>query len=139
MSRQFPAIRYNNGVATIGIDDGDLTVRLHPLEMALALRLRVRIPLTAIRSVTVHDNPMASPAVEELKRGLAAGGARGVSLAVIGPRAKYRDGRALVIVWRNSRSVVVELGANSTPWRLLVLSQKHVDEVVARIVAAARL
>ena len=108
------------------VGDG-LVVRLSPLEKLMAFRGNVRIPVSAVETVEVQDGPLRrSPAVEA-EMGFAARGAPGARVATIGPRAKYKGGRALIVVWRNGRSVVVQVGANETGYRLLVVSDRHAD------------
>ena len=104
----------------------------------MALRASVTVPLTAVRSVTVEERPLtSSSAMTDVRMGFSAGGAPGATLATIGPRARYRDGRALIVVWRNSRSVIVDLAPNDTPWRLLIVSQRSAEQVAERLKTAA--
>jgi hypothetical protein len=104
----------------------------------MACRRGVRVPLDAIESVHVQDRPLTrSPIMNDVRMGFAAGGAPGMTLATVGPRAVYRDGRALLIVWRNGRSVILDLAPNDTGWRLLIVSRRDADEVPETIRAAA--
>jgi hypothetical protein len=103
----------------------------------MAFRRGVRVPLDAIESVHVQDRPLTrSPIMNEVSMGFAAGGAPGMTLATVGPRAGYRDGRALLIVWRNGRSVILRLAPNDTAWRLLIVSRRDADGVAESIRAA---
>jgi hypothetical protein len=111
---------------------------LNFLEAAMAFRSGVRVPLDAIESVHVQDRPLTqSPIMNEVRMGFAASSAPGMTLATVGPRAVYRDGRALLIVWRNGRSVILRLAPNDTGWRLLIVSRRDADEVAETIRAAA--
>lgn len=124
----------SGAVARIAIADSSLVVRLNPLEAAMAVRRTVTVPLAAVRRVSVEDRPLTSSSVmHEVEMSFAAGGAPGMTFATVGPRARFRDGRALIVVWRNSRSVIVELIPNETPWRLLVISLKNADLVAERL------
>lgn len=125
-------------MARIEVERRSLVVRLNVLEAAMALRARVAVPLDAVESVAVEDHPLKRASImNDVTMGFAAGGAPGMTLATIGPRAKYRGGRALLIVWRNGRSVVIRLAPNDTAWRLLVVSMRDADEVAARVRAAS--
>jgi hypothetical protein len=125
-------------VARVQVDGRSVVVRLNLLETAMAFRSGVRVPLDAIESVHVQDRPLTrSPIMKEVRMGFAASGAPGVTLATVGPRAVYRDGRALLIVWRNGRSVILCLAPNDTGWRLLIVSQRDADEVAETVRAAA--
>jgi hypothetical protein len=75
----------------------------------------------------------------EVHMGWAAGGAPLATLATVGPRAKYKDGRAFIVVWRNGDSVVVELAPNETKWRLLVISTRDAVSTADRVRSAARI
>jgi hypothetical protein len=123
-------------VARLRIADGNLVVRLNPIEVVMALRTNVTVPLSAVRSVAVENHPLTSGSVLNVRLGFAASGAPLSLIATVGPRANYRDGRAFVVVWRNARSVVVELATNQTPWRLLVVSTKAANEVAQRLQTA---
>jgi hypothetical protein len=104
----------------------------------MAFRRGVRVPLDAIESVQVQNRPLTrSPVMNGVRMGFAAGGAPGMTLATVGPRAVYRDGRALLIVWGNGRSVILRLAPNDTGWRLVIVSQRDADEVAETIRAAA--
>lgn len=71
--------------------------------------------------------------------GFAAATAPNRRLATVGPRARADDGKAFVVVYRNSRSVVVELDPTFTPWALFVVSSRDPETDAAAIRRAAGL
>lgn len=125
-------------VAQIHVNGGLLVVRLNLLETAMAARRSVRVPLDAVESVTVEDRPLTRASImNDVTMGFAAASAPAMTLATVGPRAKHNDGRALLIVWRNGRSVVIRLAPNDTAWRRLVISRRDAEVVAARVRAAS--
>jgi len=115
---------------------GEVVVRLNPLEQFFALRRSVRVPLSLVRSVSALDDPLSSALIREVKMGFTARTAPGQKLICCGPRATWRGGQALLVVYGNGRSVVVELDESSPKWRLLVVSVSNPDAVVDQLTAA---
>ena len=121
-------------VAQLRIDGEDLLVRLNWLEKCLALRRNVHVPIFKIRSATVLNEPLKS----QLYRDIFGRTAPRARLGCVAPWATWQGGQALVIIYGNKPSVVVELGPNDAKWRLIVLSTKHAGDVATRVNDAAR-
>lgn len=125
-------------MANVSIQHNQLVVKLNVVETAMALRRNVRVPLASIESVSVLSHPVSSlpGPMADVTMGFAASTAPLAHLATVGPRAKYRDGQALVIVWGNRPSVAVELNPTAGRWRLLVVSVPE-PQAVAQAVGSA--
>jgi hypothetical protein len=127
-------------VARLVLEGTQLSVRLNAIEVVMALRRRVTAPVAAVRSVAVQDRPLTrGPFMADVRMGWAAGGAPLGTVATVGPRARYKDGRAFLVVWRNAASVVVDLGPNETSWRLLVISTRDAAATAAMVRSGAGL
>lgn len=124
------------GVARMRVSQGELVVKLNPVEQFFALRRSVHVPLSWVRDVSVLDRPLDSALVREVKMGFAARTAPARGLICCGPRATWREGQALLVVYGNSRSVVVELGESSPKWRLLLVSVSDPETVTDQITGA---
>lgn len=81
---------------------GDLVVRLTPLERLGALRGDVRVPLVAVRSVSVAARPW------EALRGIRAPGTGFPGLTMLGT-CRGRFGKDFAAVYRKSTAVLIEL------------------------------
>lgn len=126
------------GVARVLIRHHQLVLKLNCVEKVMALRRNVRVPLGSVESVSVLSRPVSSgrsPMID-VSMGFAASSAPLAGVATIGPRARYLDGQALVIVWGNRPAVVVELNPEAGRWRLLVVSVSEPDAVAGRIRSA---
>ncbi|MGB6057166.1 MAG: hypothetical protein WBF71_02805 [Microthrixaceae bacterium] len=122
------------------VQHGELIVRLNLVEQLMALRRGVRVSLDSIKKVSVLSKPISSfpgPMID-VHMGLAASSAPLAHLATIGPRATYRDGAALVVVWKDRPSVAIELHPTAGRWRLIVASVREPQAVAGQIVAALR-
>lgn len=127
-------------MARLVLDGHDLTVVLNPVESLMAVRHKVTVPLGEVQSVAVQRKPLSEGSfMADARMGFAAAGAPLQRLATVGPRTRYKDGRAFIVVWRNGESVVIELGANRTGWRLLVVSTSDAHREARLIRIAARL
>src|SRR5262249_53508973 len=108
-----------DGVAHVLASQGEIIVKLNPVEQFFAWRRSVHVPVSLVRAVSATDHPLNSPLVREVKMGFAARTAPGRGLICCGPRATWRGGQALLVVYGNSRSIVIELAESSPKWRLL--------------------
>lgn len=125
-------------MARLLIRHHQLVVKLNFLEKVMALRGNVRVPLAKVETVSVLPHPVTSiraPMID-VSMGFAASSAPLARVATIGPRARYLDGHALVIVWGNRPSVVVEMNPGAGRWRLLVVSVPEPDAVAQRVRSA---
>jgi hypothetical protein len=128
--------RYDPTVAKLVVRGDRVVVRLNPLEKVAAFRRNVTVPLRAITSVTVVDRPWDHLIPERVTTGFAASTAPGATVATIGPRASSGDGKALLVVYRNRRSVVIEIDTTSSRHSLVVVSVRDPDAAVAMIAAS---
>lgn len=116
----------------------EIVVKLNPVEQFLAMRRSVHIPMSLVHAVSVTDHPLDSGWVREVKMGFAARTAPGRGLICCGPRATWRGGQALLVVYGNRRSVVIELVESSPKWRLLLVSASDSDAVADTITSIVR-
>ncbi len=70
--------------------------------------------------------------------GFAARAAPGQRLICCGPRATWRGGKALMVVYRNRQALDVELEPGESGYRLLVVSVDRPDEIAQQITDATR-
>jgi hypothetical protein len=120
-------------VAKVRTSQDEIVVKLNPVEQFFAVRRSVHVPLSLVRAVSVTDHPLDSALVREVKMGFAARTAPGRGLICCGPRATWRGGQALLVVYGNSRSVVIQLAESSPKWRLLLVSVSDPDAVAETI------
>lgn len=99
------------------------------------MRGSVTVPLSSVASVRVVDRPLSKQPVQSVRMGSAAAGAPLSKLAMIGPRATFRDGKALVVIWGNRRALVLELGDGAGEWRLIAVSGRDVDRAASQLSA----
>lgn len=126
-------------VARLRVAGDELVVDLNLIEKLAALRGDVRVPLASVRHVWTTDRPWDSLIPKRVKMGFASSGAPGRTFVTVGPRATTENGKAMVVVYRNSRSVVVEVEPGATPWALLVVSSSDADVSAETLRRAARL
>lgn len=119
-------------MARFFVSDGELLLKLNPVEQLAALRRSVRAPFAAVKSVRVDQRPW-SGVLLEARMGFAAAGAPGNRLITAGPRAKTADGADLVaFVYLNRPSVVVDVDDGGR--RMLIVASARHPERVARAV-----
>ena len=114
-------------MARVGREGDELVVRLNDLEKAGALRGDVRVPLSAVRAVTVSERPFRD------LRGLRAPGAGLPGVIALGTW-RYRGGKDFAALYRGGPALVVELDEGAPYRRLLVSAHDAValrDELVA--------
>lgn len=110
--------------------DGTVEIKLNALEKVLALRRNISIPVAEVRSVAVVDRPWDQLIPDRVSMGFAAATAPGRTIATVGPRARSGSGRALVVVYRNRPSIVMEVDPARTDWSLIVVSVKQPESVL---------
>ena len=127
-------------MARLSWDEDDLLLRLNWLEKLGDLSLRiVKVPLTAIQTVEVVNDPHSHLLSYDIDIGFAGNGAPARKIMTLKTRAKIGEGgRAAVVEYLNRPAVVVRLGENTTPWRILVVSSKHAAQVASAIRDAAK-
>jgi hypothetical protein len=114
-------------MARVGREGDELVVRLNDLEKAGALRGDVRVPLSAVRTVTVSERPFRD------LRGLRAPGAGLPGVIALGTW-RYRGGKDFAALYRGGPALVVELDEGAPYRRLLVSAHDAValrEELVA--------
>jgi hypothetical protein len=114
-------------MARVGREGDELVVRLNDLEKAGALRGDVRVPLSAVRTVTVSERPFRD------LRGLRAPGAGLPGVIALGTW-RYRGGKDFAALYRGGPALVVELDEDAPYRRLLVSAHDAValrEELVA--------
>ena len=121
------------------IDGDTVGLCLNPLEKLLDLHWStVRVPLSAVQDVSVLK-PYPDLVTNEISSGFAGDTAPNRVMLSLKTRARARrGGLASVAVYLNRRAVVVHLAVNPTPWRLIIVSERHPDEVAARLQAAVK-
>jgi hypothetical protein len=127
---------YGVGVAQLQVKGGNLVVRLSALERIASLRRNVSIPITAVLGASIVDRPWDRFIPDRVRMGFTTRTAPGRTLATIGPRATSGTGQALVVVYANRRSVVLELDVAQSRWSMVVLSARH-PEAALKLVQAA--
>ncbi len=112
-------------MAAIRISGGNLIVKLSHLEKAGAMRGDVQVPVSAVRTVRVVDDPW-----KELK-GVRAPGTGWPGVIALGTRRGGAGGKQFAAVYRHRRAIVIELvGADFVR---LIVSLNDPDGVAARI------
>jgi hypothetical protein len=114
-------------MARVGREGDELVVRLNDLEKAGALRGDVRVPLSAVRAVTVSERPFRD------LRGIRAPGAGLPGVIALGTW-RYRGGKDFAALYRGGPALVVELDEGAPYRRLLVSAHDAValrEELVA--------
>jgi hypothetical protein len=110
---------------------------MNPLEKLFALQRDISVPITSVRNVSVAEHPWTDIIPQRVTMGLAARTAPGRSIATIGPRATSGTGRALIVVYRNHSSVVIEVDTATGPYSLLIVSVRQPHGVAQSIKHAA--
>ena len=120
-------------MARVGREGDELVVRLNDLEKAGALRGDVRVPLSAVRAVTVSERPFRD------LRGIRAPGAGLPGVIALGTW-RYRGGKDVAALYRGGPALVVELDEGAPYRRLLVSAHDAVglrEELVADTMPAS--
>jgi len=120
-------------MARVGREGDELVVRLNDLEKAGALRGDVRVPLSAVRAVTVSERPFRD------LRGIRAPGAGLPGVIALGTW-RYRGGKDFAALYRGGPALVVELDEDAPYRRLLVSAHDAValrEELVADTMPAS--
>ena len=123
-------------MAKVEIGNESLRVRLSWLEKFLAMRRNVRVPLGAVATASSLDHPLRTHYLAEVRMGFTARSAPNQGILCVGPRATWRDGKALLVVYMNRRSVVIELEPNPSGYALLIVSTRDADDIARRLAAA---
>ena len=116
-------------MARILVSDKNLKVKLNVAEKLLALRRDAVIPLADVRSARVVDQPWDQFIPTHVSIGFAGAGAPGRTIATVGPRARSGAGKALVVVYRNQPSVVIDIDPTRTGWSLVIASVKDPERI----------
>jgi hypothetical protein len=127
---------YGGRVAQLQVEGGNLVVRFSALERIAALRRNVAVPIQAVLGASIVDRPWDRFIPEQVRMGFAARTAPGRTLATVGPRATSGTGQALVVVYGNRRSVVLELDVAQSRWSIVVLSARDPEATLKLVLAA---
>ena len=121
-------------MARLLVRETTLILHLNWLEHAADLSLRnPTVPLRAIRRIDVIKKPWSNLLKHQTDFG-AGNTAPLRTVATLFTRATARNGGlAAVAVYLNRPSVVVRLAPNATPWRLIVFSSGHAEELAQAI------
>lgn len=126
--RQWRAVSYTSGVATLSTQGTELVVGLSTLERLGALKpSEPRVPLAAVTSVRVSDSPW-----REL-RGLRAPGTGFPGVIALGTM-RFRGGRDFACVYLRRPAVVVDL--DRAFYARLIVCARDVTAVADRIAQA---
>jgi hypothetical protein len=119
------AARSRSRMATLAVEGAELVIRLTWPEKLGSMRGNVRVPLSAVRSVTVEDRPWG------LIRGVRAAGTGVAGVIALGVR-RYSHARDFAVVYGNRPVVRIELGEDSPFARLLirVASPEHAAAMI---------
>lgn len=114
-------------MATLVPENGDLVLRLSPIEKLGGLHGDIRVALDAVQDVGVTRQPFGEV------RGLRAPGT-GVPGRIALGTWRYRCGKDFVALYRGKPGVIVRL--RGTPYRRLLVRADDADAVAAAIRAA---
>jgi hypothetical protein len=125
-------------VATVRVNGGFIEVRLRVIEkLGAGWWSNLRLPLDCVRSVAVLPRPIPG-VLSDLNTGLAAGGAGIAETITLGDWGmRSGPGRALVAVYRNRPSIVIDL--EHDVWRRVIVSHPQPDHVAGVLRSAAGL
>ena len=124
---------YDAEMAKLFTKGDRLVVRLNPFEKVAAFRRNVSVTLEAVAAISVVDRPWDDLIPERVKMGFAARTAPLRTSGTIGPLASSGAGKALLVVYRNRRSVVVEIDTTTSRYSLLVVSVREPDATATMI------
>jgi hypothetical protein len=122
-------------MARLHIRGSSLVLHLSWLEHAADLSLRnPTVPLDAIRRVDVVKRPWSNLLRHQTDFGSQGNTAPLRTVVTLFSRGAARNGGlAAVVVYFNRPAVVVRLAPNQTPWRLIVFSSGHAEELAQAI------
>jgi hypothetical protein len=122
-------------MARLLIRESNLILHLNWLEHAADLSLRnPTVPLSAIRRTDVIKKPWSNLLKHQTDFGYRGNTAPLRAVVTLWSRGAARNGGlAAVVVYLNRPSVVVRLAPNVTPWRLIVFSSGHAEELAQAI------
>ncbi|MFJ2577218.1 hypothetical protein [Kitasatospora aureofaciens] len=120
-------------MAEIVIGGDRLTVRLTAWERMEALHGDVTVPLTAVRSVSVEDQPLTAP------HGMRAPGTSVPGVVKAGTWHSSTEGRQFVLANRGRRAVRVDLAEGEVDFDVLVVAVADPEGTAAQVRAAAGL
>ena len=122
-------------MARLVIRESTLILHLNWLEHAADLSLRnPTVPLDAIRRTDVIKKPWSNLLKHQTDFGYRGNTAPLRAVVTLWSRGAARNGGlAAVVVYLNRPSVVVRLSPNVTPWRLIVFSSGHAEELAQAI------
>lgn len=111
-------------MAEVVVDDGDVVVRLSPLEKLGAFRGDVRVPVSSIEGIRVVDDPWGA------LRGIRAPGTGLPGVIALGTR-RGRFGKDFAAVYGKRPGVVIELRGG--PFSRLVVSSDSPRRLAATL------
>ncbi|MFJ7246739.1 hypothetical protein ACIQWA_19115 [Kitasatospora sp. NPDC098652] len=120
-------------MAEIVTEAGRLVVRLTAWERIEAMHSDIAVPLTAIRSVSVEDQPLTAA------HGLRAPGTSVPGVVKAGTWRSSTEGRQFVLASRGRRAVRIELAEDGGDFDVLLVAVPDPEAVVAQVRAAAGL
>ena len=116
-------------MARVLVSDGTVEVKLNVVEKILALRRRVSILVADVSSASVVDRPWDQVIPSRVSMGFAGATAPGRPIATVGPRSRSGSGKALVVVYLNRPSIVIEADPARTGWSLVIASVKQPEKI----------
>lgn len=114
-------------MADLSLDGGDVVVHLRPLEVVLAWRREVRVPLSELRTVQVDQSPLESLSLWRFP-GLAWPGS-----FALGSR-RSPSGREFAAAYAGRPAVVLQ--SEGGRWQRVVVSHQDAVAVAAEVAAA---
>jgi hypothetical protein len=118
---------YDPRMVELVMKDDRLVVRLNPIEKLAAFRRNVSVPFDAITNVSIVEKPWDEFIPDRVKLGFQASTSPGRKVAAVGPRASSGNGKALLVVYTNGRSVVVDIDATKCRYSLVIVSVRDAD------------
>lgn len=116
-------------MATLAVEGAELVIRLSWPEKLGSLHGDVRVPLSAVRSVTVEPRPWG------LVRGVRPAGTGIPGVIALGTR-RFSRVKDFTVVYGSRPVVRIELGADS-PFARLLVRVAHPEQAAAMIAPAA--
>ncbi|RKT09818.1 hypothetical protein BX285_6924 [Streptomyces sp. 1114.5] len=120
-------------MAEIVTEAGRLTVRLTTWERVEALHGDIAVPLAAVRSVSVEDQPLTAA------HGMRAPGTSVPGVVKAGTWRSSAEGRQFVLAKRGLRAVRIELAEGEAEFDVLLVAVPDPEAVAAQVRAAAAL
>ena len=116
-------------MAEIQVEGGRVSIHLSVAEKIGALHGDVHFPVSAVRAVRVVDRPFG-----EIEGFRAPG--TGVPGVIALGTYRARGGQDFVAVYRGERGVVIEIDADNTKYRRVILSAEDPDRVRSLVESA---